>query len=160
MVTFAGQNYRRFNRYPVDHCRTRKLVFHWKFWYQTWRNLLQNASFCPRIRHVVLGSSQTRRSRDIWYLCFRWNWFVLLWTVFKSKKQGEEISIAGENWQNGTSHGACPQTIAALGISRLCNLLWRIKICLGCNYWLSSLCNIDHCMSQASKINIDKKQGQ
>ena len=23
------------------------------FWYQTWRNLLKNASFCPRILHLV-----------------------------------------------------------------------------------------------------------
>ena len=86
--------------------------------------------------------------------------FVLLWTVFKGNYQGEEISIERENWSNSTSYGAFPQAIAALGISRLCCLLWRINICLGCKFWISSLCNIEHCMSQASKINIDEKQGQ
>ena len=42
----------------------------------------------------------------------------------------------------------------------VCYLLWWIQICLGCKYWISRLCNIECCMSQASKININEKQGQ
>ena len=42
---FAGQKYRQFHGYPMDLCSTRKSVLFWKFWYQTWRCLLQIWSF-------------------------------------------------------------------------------------------------------------------
>ena len=54
--------------------------------------------------------------------------------LLKAISRAKKISIERENWPNSTSYVAFPQAIAAVEISRLCNdLLWRIKICLGCH---------------------------
>ena len=50
-----------------------------------------------------------------------------------------------------------PQTIATLAIPRLRVLLQRSKIWLGCKYWMSSLCDRECCMGQASKIIFREK---
>ena len=97
-----------------------------------------------------------------WEACVTFDIFVLgrsdwfLKAISRVKKSASEVKIGLIVHHMGTF----PQANAALGISRLCNLLRRIKICLGCKYWISSLRNIKHCMSQASKTNIDEKQGQ
>lgn len=159
MGMFTGQKYRRLSLYPTILYSIRKLVFHWKFWCQTWRSLLQSASFLPK--NTTCGSRIKRDARvtfDIFAFGrtdLRYS-ELFLKAISRAKKSASKV----KNWPNSTSYGAFPQAIAALGISRLCYLLWRIKICLGCKYWFSSLCNIEHCMSQASKIYIDEKQGQ
>ena len=54
---------------------------------------------------------------------------LFLKAISRAKKSTSRVKIG----QIVTSYVAYPQAIAALGISRLCNPLWRIKICLGCD---------------------------
>ena len=83
--------------------------------------------------------------------------FSTIYGIFKSKKQGEEISIEGENWPNSTSYGAYFSNERDT---------WDIQIMLSAMADQNLLgmqildFNIERCMSQASKINIDEKQGQ
>ena len=115
-------------------------------------------AFRSRIRHVVLTSVQTSARLTFYIFASRTDLCseVCLKAISRAKKSALEMKI-----------GQIVHDML-LFLKRLRHLEFLVyvfccsasKLLLKCKNWISSLCDIERCMGQASKIIFDEKQGQ
>ena len=127
MVMFADQYCCQLKAYPRVPYSIRKLVFHWKFWYQTWRCVQLTLGFC--LKNAVHGSRMNTDMNLAWPLIsslLLQPIFVAL-NLFKSNFQGKEINPSSKNKASDSSYGAYPQGITAHEFPPLCCQVRCIK---------------------------------